>query len=262
MSFKLADRVKQLTFSSGTGGISFVGSFPGYQTFDQVLTSGDTTFYVIEENDKFEVGVGTYASNSLDRNFVLSSSNNNEKVEFQGSGVVSITFPADRAVYKNDEQYAVVSSGIIFSDETVLKPDNGSIYWNDLDLLSDANSTIAAYASGQSVQNQEDITYLSGVVFDSSQSRRTYKNIASDTILSENDDVIFANCQFSNINVYIPTAGGYGGKEILIKRTGGLNDLTIHASGLETIDGQSSFSVFSNFQSLTLISDNTNWFIS
>ena len=67
-----------------------------------LLTSGDTTYYVIEENDKWEVGVGTYGSNNLERTTVLASSNNGSKISLGGSGTVSIVYPADKAVFIDD----------------------------------------------------------------------------------------------------------------------------------------------------------------
>ena len=56
MALRVADRVKQTTTSTGTGGISLNGSVDGFQDFSQALSDGDTTFYVIEENDQFEIG--------------------------------------------------------------------------------------------------------------------------------------------------------------------------------------------------------------
>ena len=53
MAFKLADRVKEFTSSSGTGGVSFTGAAVGFRRFRDVLSDGDTTYYVIEENDKY-----------------------------------------------------------------------------------------------------------------------------------------------------------------------------------------------------------------
>ena len=132
MVFKLADRVKQTTSSSGTGGISFTGSVNGFQDFSDVLSSGDITFYVIEENDKFEVGVGTYGSNNLNRDSILSSSNSGAKISLAGSGVVSITQPANNAVYLRNDFNTAAGSGIVFNGvNDVLKAASGSLYWGD-----------------------------------------------------------------------------------------------------------------------------------
>lgn len=89
-----------------------------------------------------------------------------------------------------------------------------------------------------------------------------YKTINSSTYLDALDDVIFADCSLSSINLVLPTASGVGGKKIIIKRkpTGNYN-LTISPSGSEEIDGTTSFSIPYSNQSITLISDNNDWFV-
>ena len=56
MALKVADRVKQLTSSTGTGDVSFSSTAAGFRSFSSVLSTNDTTYYCIEENDKWEVG--------------------------------------------------------------------------------------------------------------------------------------------------------------------------------------------------------------
>ena len=75
------------------------------------------------------------------------------------------------------------------------------------------------------------------------------------------DEVVFVNASGTSVNVYIPTAVDNGGKEIIVKSTGGSYGVTIHASGSQTIDGQSSFTMHHKYQSTTLISNNSDWFI-
>ena len=150
MAPKVYDRVKEYTVSTGIGGVTFVGAFNGFQKFSDVLTSGDTTYYVIEENDKWEVGIGTYGSNNLDRTTVLTSSNNGNKVSLGGSGV-SITYPAGRAAFSDEVDY--VSGVAAYS--------SGQAIINKTDISS--VSSVANYASGQAIQNGADIVYVSGL---------------------------------------------------------------------------------------------------
>jgi hypothetical protein len=122
MALKVGDRVRENTSSTGVGGLSLTGAPAGFQRFNVILASGDTTYYALEENDKFEVGIGTYGSNNLERTTVLSSSNSGNKISLGGSGVVFITYPADKSVYEDENSQAVISSsGVVFSDGTVLK---------------------------------------------------------------------------------------------------------------------------------------------
>ena len=74
MALKVYDRVKENTSTTGVGGLSLTGSPNGFQRFSDVLSSGDTTYYALEENDKWEVGIGTYGSDNLERTTVLTSS--------------------------------------------------------------------------------------------------------------------------------------------------------------------------------------------
>ena len=54
MALKVGDRVRENTSSTGVGGLSLTGAPAGFQRFSAVLASGDITYYVLEENDKFE----------------------------------------------------------------------------------------------------------------------------------------------------------------------------------------------------------------
>ena len=122
MALKVADRVKQLTTSTGTGDISFSATPTGFISFSSVLTNGDTTYYCIEENDKWEVGVGIYGSDNMVRSYILASSNGGNAINLGGSGTVFITYPAGRSVYQDEESQTVIgSSGIVFSNGTVVK---------------------------------------------------------------------------------------------------------------------------------------------
>ena len=122
MALKIGDRVRENTSSTGVGGLSLTGAPAGFQRFSDVLASGDITYYSLEENDKFEVGIGTYGSNNLERTTVLSSSNSGSKISLGGSGVVFITYPAAKAFFASEsDEFTVPSSGLVFSNGTVIK---------------------------------------------------------------------------------------------------------------------------------------------
>jgi len=91
---------------------------------------------------------------------------------------------------------------------------------------------------------------------------KDYVSVTSHYTLTTDNDVVFVNSSAALVNVYIPTASGIGGKEIIVKKTVGSNNVVINTIvGTETIDGNSSFTITNNYESVTLISDNTNWFI-
>lgn len=94
-----------------------------------------------------------------------------------------------------------------------------------------------------------------------SSSTENYRSISSSSDLSTNDGVVFVDCSLSNIELNLPSASGVGGSRITLKRKSGNYSLTVLPSGTEQIDGSSSFSIPYNYQSITVISDNLNWFI-
>lgn len=125
MALITADRVKDLTTTTGTGSLTLSGSAPiGYQTFASVMATGDSCYYCIVGAAEWEVGLGTLtASTTLARTTVLSSSNSNAAVSFSaGSKEVFITLPsaiaqplANQSVYAGG---ANVSWGTLtYSDE-------------------------------------------------------------------------------------------------------------------------------------------------
>ena len=121
MSLSLKDRVKQVTNTRGTGTLTLVSTPSGFRSFGSCLSNGDTTYYCIESGSQWEVGIGTYNSDTLARTTVLVSSNANALVNITASrSFVFISYVADKATYK-DGSGRIVSgaAGIIFSDATV-----------------------------------------------------------------------------------------------------------------------------------------------
>lgn len=103
MALVVADRVKEVTTTTGTGTISLGGAQTNFVAFSSALSDGDTTYYAIVDNNNvdYEVGLGTYASsgNTLARTTVLDSSNSGSAVDFgAGQKDVFITYPADKSV--------------------------------------------------------------------------------------------------------------------------------------------------------------------
>jgi hypothetical protein len=102
MALVLADRVQDLTTTTGTGTITLTGTPPvGFQSFGTAIGNGNTTYYTINGGSEWEVGVGTYtaAGTSLSRDTVLSSSNSGSLVNFSaGTKTVFVTYPAEKSV--------------------------------------------------------------------------------------------------------------------------------------------------------------------
>ncbi|NBV70833.1 MAG: hypothetical protein EBR60_02040 [Burkholderiaceae bacterium] len=98
MSFVIADRVRETTTTTGTGTLSLDGAVAGFQAFTAV-GNNNTTYYTIQGTTEWEVGIGTYLSNTLSRDTVLSSSNSGSKVLLTaGTKDVFVTLPAGKTV--------------------------------------------------------------------------------------------------------------------------------------------------------------------
>ena len=102
MAFVLADRVRDTTTTTGTGTVTLSGTSPtGYQTFGAGIGNGNNTYYTINADSQWEVGIGTYTASgtTLSRNTVLASSNGGALVDFAiGIKDVYCDYPAEKAV--------------------------------------------------------------------------------------------------------------------------------------------------------------------
>ena len=126
VAIKIQDRVKQGTNTTGSGTITFHVSYAssGFDDFS-VLGNGSKTYYAIEEAPSgWEVGIGTYNSNTLSRDTVFDSSAGGAKINLGGSGLVFVTLPASKIVIADENNNVSVTgldvgaTGIVFNDGT------------------------------------------------------------------------------------------------------------------------------------------------
>lgn len=114
MALQLFDRVQAASTANTTVSFTLGSATNGYQGFS-VLTNGNTTYYVgTDASNNWEVGLGTYNSTGplLTRTTILASSNSGSAVTFSGSVTVSITYPAEVAVYQNMPSIQFGSLGV------------------------------------------------------------------------------------------------------------------------------------------------------
>lgn len=68
----LANRVRELTQTTGTGDITLAGALSGHVRFSDAFNVGDSVTYVIEDGDNYEIGTGTLqAADTLARTQVM-----------------------------------------------------------------------------------------------------------------------------------------------------------------------------------------------
>jgi len=114
MAFKLNDRVKESSSTTGTGTFTLGGAVTGFETFAAGIGGSNTTYYCIFENgtNKFEVGFGTLngGASTLARTNIISSSNSDAAVDFQGATEVFCTVPGAKIGLPFPQEYGSSSA--------------------------------------------------------------------------------------------------------------------------------------------------------
>lgn len=115
---------------------------------------------------------------------------------------------------------------------------------------------VAVY-TGASYTDPEWVTSLAGNKITEAISTKT----SAYTITSD-DSVILADATSSAFSITLPTAVGRSGKKYFIKRINdGSNNVTVDTTSGQTIDGETSQVLTTQYETITVISDNSNWHI-
>lgn len=90
--------------------------------------------------------------------------------------------------------------------------------------------------------------------------------IASTTTITptQSSTLYLADSSSGSLTLTLSTSSLEVGKEVIIKDSTGSsssNSITVDTEGSETIDGQTSFTISSNYISISMISDGSNWYI-
>jgi len=137
MALITADRVKETSTTTGTGTLTLAGAVNGFKSFADI-GNGNQCYYAIvgvAVPSEWEVGIGTYTASgtTLSRDTVLRSSTGS-KVSFSaGTKEVFVTYPADKAVFKDD--IVMISNQLIMHpnriDESISIPDGYNAFFID-----------------------------------------------------------------------------------------------------------------------------------
>jgi hypothetical protein len=120
-------------------------------------------------------------------------------------------------------------------------------------LTSGTHTVFCTYPAGKSVY-LDSIGNLSHAIV-------PYTTITGDTTLTTSNEVVFVNATSGEVDVTLYAATSNGGRKLIIKKTDSGNTVNILRAGSETIDGATSLALYHQNESITLISDNSNWFI-
>lgn len=226
--FLVADRVKQTSLTSGFGDVLLNDTFGGFQSFQEAIGDGNSTYYTIENGVQFEIGIGTYTatSNTLSRDFILVSSNNNLKIALDGGiSIVFCTYPADKAFLLDAAGYA-------------------TSFDNDYHGIKFPDDTLQTTAFTTSVNRS-----------------RPYTIITENTAITTDNDIILMDATSHNVFATLPTALAGSGYTFTFKKIAGNYNCIIYPASEESIDDNESVQLFHKYTSLSLFSDSNQWHI-
>lgn len=115
MVLQLANRVKEVSTTTGTGTYDLSGAVTGFQSFVAGIGDGNTCYYCATDDTDWEIGIGTVTDGSPDtlaRTEILESSNSDSAVNWgAGTRTIFCTFPAEKALDVKDLLTVVEASG-------------------------------------------------------------------------------------------------------------------------------------------------------
>ena len=79
--------------------------------------------------------------------------------------------------------------------------------------------------------------------------------------VAADDSTITADASGGAFQVTLPTAASIAGRQYTIKRTGAANNVTVGTTSAQTIDGASTKTLGTQFATITVQSDGSNWVI-
>lgn len=133
----LEDRIKERSYSTGTGDFSLDGAMQGFSAFSSVYSSGDSLFYAISDGTNYEIGSGVYVHDSLNdylKRFVFRSTNSDNLVNFNaGIKEVYVTYPGRYSVFTASglsDFEKPQASGLAFWESSQILNYDSNIIWD------------------------------------------------------------------------------------------------------------------------------------
>jgi len=165
------DRVKELSYTLGTGNLSLNGSVLGFSSFSSRYQDNENLFYAATDGTRYEIGSGIYLNNEIIR-FPIVSTNNNDIVDFpEGIKEIFATYPATNCVLSAsgiDGYVAPQSSGIAYwSSENIINCDS-SLIWDEVNNRLGINSAAPEYSIDIGGEDNYSLIRSSGVIVGSS----------------------------------------------------------------------------------------------
>jgi hypothetical protein len=141
----------------------------------------------------------------------------------------------------------LTATGCVFGTNTIQSVSGSTIQFTN------SGSTVGAHAG------------LAGTFSQSETGDYTVKSISSADspyVCSPDDDTVLVDSSSGTVTIKLPAV--LAGKRVTVKDSGGsssTNNITVQASGGETIDATSSFTFDINRSAASFVSDGSNWFV-
>lgn len=142
--FRVGDRVKETTTTTGTGTLDLDGAETGYQTFVAGVGDGNMTYYVIEEGGttNWEVGIGKVTdagTDTLTRATVIASTNSNSQLDL-AAGTHNVFCASPSRMESTDVVTKTTTYTVTQSDSTVLCDTSGGAFTVTMPTAAEAYS--------------------------------------------------------------------------------------------------------------------------
>jgi hypothetical protein len=173
--------------------------------------------------------------------------------------VAEPTDPKDAAnkEYVDSKIDSILSASVEEGTLSIYAPDGYtgavSIFGSQLNLNGAPITNVAAPTAPTDVATKEYVDSLA---------RLNVVTKAEDYVAITSDRIILVDTATGDVSIELPSAVGEAGLAIYIKRiTSGLNKAYINAQAGQTIDGDSFITVHLQWESHTLVSNGTNWYV-
>jgi hypothetical protein len=147
MALVLADRVKVRSRTTGVGPLLLENTVAGFQSFNAVGDGNETFYGIYDTRGHWEIGRGVFsqASSSMSRDSVVSSSNNNQHINFlPGTKTVYSTLPSSVV-------NSIVSNSVSDSFKFIAITGQDTI-------ISDSSTDTLTLIAGQNISLSTDIS--------------------------------------------------------------------------------------------------------
>jgi hypothetical protein len=138
-------------------------------------------------------------------------------------------------------------------------------------LASEAVYTVACSSSATTANTVSFVVEATGFVTSSfrqesalmiSSRLSPVQTVSASASVSLATDVVIASAAASSVVITLPQAAMNRGRKILVKRSDdSANACSVAAASGQTIDGSASYALLVQFDSVTVISDGSNWFV-